>query len=262
MQQAPGKIYQFSAIYDRLFGRNYAAESDFLEACLHRHGSVGERSFLELGCGPARNARELGKRGYRTVGLDLEPNMLAYALAEAQREGVSVELVQGNLIEFDLAQPVAMAACLWDTISLVLSNEEMVRHLRAVARNLRPGGIYLIETTHPRNFLLPYSGSAYQFQAGDTDIEVTWGLPSDPYDSLEQRYLATIRLIARHQGEIVEYNETRLPQRYYHFQELRALIEMSGAFANVHYYGRSSLPLLPLSDSPECDGMLAVLVRK
>lgn len=128
MQQKPSKIYQFSAIYDRLFGRNYAAESDFLEACLHRHGSVGERSFLELGCGPARNARELGKRGYRTVGLDLEPNMLAYALAEAQREGVSVELVQGNLIEFDLAQPVAMAACLWDTISLVLSNAEMVRH--------------------------------------------------------------------------------------------------------------------------------------
>lgn len=265
MREQSKDIYQFAAYYDVLFARDYSAECDFLEACLTRHGqkTCGERSFLELGCGPARNGRVLSQRGFRTVGLDLQPRMLDFAQLEAQREGVELELVEANLIDFDLTKPVAMAACMWDTLFLVLKNEDMVRHLRAVARNLLPGGIYVIETTHPRALLTPYDGHAYHGRVGDTDIEVVWGLPDDPYDAVAQQHLVTVRLTARRssQDQIVDSYVEQLPQRLYQVQELRALIELSGAFSEVHYYGRSSLPLLPLSNDPECNGMIAVLVK-
>lgn len=262
MSELQTGLYEHPEYYDVLFKRNYAAEGQFLEACLHRHGSATERSFLELGCGPARNSREFCQRGYRSVALDLEPRMLEYAQTQANREGVSLELVEGNLIDFDLAQPVSMAVCMWDTILLVLTNEDMVRHLRAVSRNLLPGGIYVIETSHPRVYLEPYIGVPFHGQSGGTDIEMTWGLPSDPYDCIQQRYTATIRTVARRNGEVISRFEERVQQRYYQLQEMRALIDLSGAFSEIHYYGATSLPLLPLSNSPDCDGALTVLVKK
>jgi SAM-dependent methyltransferase len=261
MSEPSTGLYEYPAYYDVLFKRNYGAESDFLEECLRRHGAVKERSFLELGCGPARTGRELAKRGYRSIGLDLHASMLAYAQSEAQRDGIALECVQGNLIDFDLPKPVAMAACLWDTLLLVKTNEEMIRHLRAVARNLLPGGIYVIETTHPREFLLPYTGIPFYGRLGETEIEMTWGLPDDPYDCIQQQYLATIRTIARRNGEIIVHTEFRLTQRYYSVQELRALIALAGGFSEVHLYGTSTVPLVPLTDKPECNGLLAVMVK-
>lgn len=262
MEERASEVYEFPAYYDVLFDRNYVVECDFVEACLRRHGATGERSFIELGCGPAHNARELARRGWRAAGLDLSPAMLAYAEREARREGVSVDLVKGDFVDFDLPQKTAVAACLWDTIFVVIRNEDMISHLRAVARNLVPGGVYIIETTHPRYHVEPYQKYTYRGRAEDAEIELTWGRPDDPYDCIEQRYLVTVELVARRHGEVVTRNVTQLPQRWYRPQELRALIELSGAFSEVHFYGRTSLPWLPLSDDPECDGMVAVLVGR
>jgi SAM-dependent methyltransferase len=255
-------VYEFPAYYDVLFDRNYPAECDFMEACLRRHGATEERSFVELGCGPAHNARELARRGWRAAGLDLSSAMLAYAEREARRAGVSIELVKGDFTDFDLPQKAAVAACLWDTIFVVLRNEDMIRHLRAVARNLTPGGVYIIETTHPRYHVEPYQKYTHRGQNAEVEVELTWGRPDDPYDCIEQRYLVTVELVARQRGEVVARQVTHVPQRCYRTQELRALIALSGAFAEVHFYGRTDLPLLPLSDEPECDGMVAVLVKR
>lgn len=256
-------LYELPDYYDVLFPRDYAAECDFFEACLVRHGPVvkAERSFLELGCGPARNARELGGRGYRAVGLDLSSDMLSYARQAAQQQGVTLEVVQGDMTNFRLAQPVALAACLWDTLLVVLDNDTMVRHLQAVANNLLPGGIYIIETSHPRTLLAKSTSSVYRARLGDIDIELRWGQLDDVYDPITQVHTTTTQLTARRGDQILVEQRQRVPQRWYQVQELRALIELSGAFSAVHYYGRSRLPLLPLSDDEECDGMLAVLIK-
>src|SRR5690349_13993449 len=111
-------LYEYPVYYESVFPRDFEEESDLLEACLRRHGACDDRSFLDLGCGPARNARALGKRGWRALGLDNSPTMLAYAEREARREGVSIELLEGDLLDFNLANKVAIAACLWETICL------------------------------------------------------------------------------------------------------------------------------------------------
>ncbi len=254
-------IYNRPEFYDVLFPRDYAAENDFLAACLARHGTAVERSFLELGCGPARNSRQFAARGYRAVALDLNPRMLAYAQGEAEREGVALEPVEASLVDFDLRSPVALAACLWDTICLVKSNEEMLTHLRAVARNLLPGGVYVIETTHPRFFSAGYCGDPIRARRGEVEVEVMWGRPDDPYDCIEQRYTATIRTVVRRGGDVIAQSEETLIQRYFRVQELRALVALSGVFAEPQFYGTNALPFVPLRDTPECNGMLMVLSR-
>lgn len=255
-------LYDFPAYYESVFDRDFEKETDFLEACLRRHGVTDDRSFLELGCGPARNARAFARRGWRAVGLDNSPTMLAYAGHEAQREGASMELVEGDLREFELARAVGLAACLWETICVLATNEDMLRHLRAVARNLLPGGTYVIETSHPRNFLEPYTGVPHRGRVGDATVELTWGFPTDPYDPVGQWYQTTVELLVRRGGELVARDVSTMPQRWYLVQELRALVELSGVFSEVHFYGTNRAPLVPLADTPECNGMLAVLVRR
>lgn len=254
-------IYNRPEFYDGLFPRDYKAENDFLLACLARHGAASEPSLLELGCGPARNSRQFAARGHRAVALDLNPRMLAYAQGEAVREGVALELVEASLVDFDLRAPVALAACLWDTICLIKSNEEMLTHLRAVARNLLPGGVYVVETTHPRFFDAGYCGEPIRFRRDELEVEVLWGRPDDPYDCIEQRYTATIRSVARRGSEVIAQSEETLVQRYFRVQELRALVALSGVFAEPQFYGTNTLPFVPLRDTPECNGMLMVLTR-
>lgn len=262
MSETRLNLYDLPDCYDALFPRDYAAECDFFEACLARHGRVGaERSFLELGCGPARNARELSGRGHRAVGLDLSPDMVAYARQAAQQQGVALEVLQGDMTDFSLSRPVALAACLWDTLLVIVDNDTMVRHLRTVAKNLLPGGIYVIETSHPRTFLTQARSSVYRARTGDLEVELAWGDPGDPYDSITQVHTTTTQITVRRGEQVLVDQRQLLPQRWYQVQELRALIELSGAFSAVHFYGRSRLPLLPLSDDEACDGMLAVLVR-
>lgn len=256
-------LYALPDYYDVLFPRDYAAECDFFLACLAQHGRVAkaEQSFLELGCGPARNARELASRGQRAVGLDLSPDMLAYARQAANKQGVALELVQGDMTDFTLERPVALAACLWDTLLVLTDNDAMVRHLRAVARNLLPGGLYIIETSHPRTLLDQTVSSVYHARLGDVEVALTWGLPDDTYNTITQVRTTTARMTAHREGTLILDHCQKLPQRFYQVQELRALIDLSGAFSAVHYYGRTRLPLLPLSDSEDCDGMIAVLVK-
>lgn len=256
-------LYDLADYYDVIFPRDYAAECDFFEACLAQHGRVAkaERSFLELGCGPARNARELALRGHRAVGLDLSSDMLTYARQAANKQGVSLELLQGDMSDFTLEKPVAMAACLWDTLMVLTDNDTVVRHLRTVAKNLLPGGIYIIETSHPSTLLGRAVNSVYHARIGDIEVELKWGQPDDAYDSIEQVHLTTVQLTARRGDTLLTDHRQTVPQRWYQVQELRALIDLSGAFSAVHYYGRTRLPLLPLSDSEDCDGMIAVLVK-
>lgn len=254
-------IYNRPEFYDLLFPRDYVAENDFLLACLAHHGAASEPSLLELGCGPARNSRQFATRGHRTVALDLNPRMLAHAQREAEREGVTIELVEASLIDFDLRAPVTLAACLWDTICLIKSNEEMLTHLRAVARNLLPGGVYVVETTHPRFFNAGYTGDPMRARRGDLEVEVLWGKPDDPYDCIEQRYTTTIRTVVRQGSEVIAHSEETLVQRYFRVQELKALVALSGVFGEPQFYGTNALPFVPLRDTPECNGLLMVLSK-
>lgn len=68
----------YDAAYERraAAGEDVHGEANFLER-------FGPRSVLDAGCGTGRIARELARRGLYTVGVDLDPVMLATAQRKA-----------------------------------------------------------------------------------------------------------------------------------------------------------------------------------
>jgi SAM-dependent methyltransferase len=279
------ELYADVRSYDIAFGsdRDFVKECNFLEYCLKKFGSSGvwrsgglepdpqfqtshsgtpPVSFLELAAGPARHAREFARRGWRSVALDLSSDMLKYAQQGAIAEGVKIETVCAGMTDFTLEHPVTLAANLLESLSHLTTNEQVVDHLRAVSRNLLPGGIFVIQSTHPRYFWHDSLGDAWTSKDDDgTEIDVLFGSKGDPYDWISQQWTVTVRLDIREPARPPRVVETHSNFRWYLPQELRALIDLSQAFSRTLWFGSMVVPPPPLDSRPESDEMIVVLCK-
>lgn len=281
------EFYRNARAYDIAFAdRDFADECNFLEWCLKTHGSLeledsrlparessisnleSPTSFLELACGPARHAREFAKRGWHTVGLDLSQDMLDYACEGAAREGVKIETVAGDMTNFTLREPVALAANLMESLTHLITNEQVVEHLCAVSRNLIAGGIFVIEMAHPDSIWRDNLPTVWQSRSTDgvlftgepyTEVDVLFGSADDPYDWITQQWLVTTRLTIREAGQPERVVEHHHPHRWYLAQELKALIDLSGAFSQVWWYGNMVVPPPALDNSDASERMIVVM---
>lgn len=270
------EFYREARAYDIAFSdRDFVEECDFLQYCLRELGSVDAaharaRSYLELACGPARHAREFARRGWSAVALDLSPDMLEYAQDGAAGDGVRITGVCADMTDFALPEPVALASNLMESLSHLTTNEHVVAHLRAVAHNLLPGGVFVIEMAHPDslgreclpNFWTSTSADSPAF-AGQpyTEVDVLFGAADDPYDYVTQVWTVTTQLKIREDGQPPRTIEHHYPHRWYLAQELRALVDLSGAFSQQWWLGNMAVPP-PLLDCTSASDRLVVVLRK
>jgi ribosomal protein S18 acetylase RimI-like enzyme len=140
-----------TALYDAAFGyRDYAAERDFLLACARRFGERDVRRVLAWSSGPGRHLKAFADVGIPGTGTDPSEAMIAYAERVAGGNP-EVRFVRSAL-DARPDPPVALADLsfvLLSSIHLLTAPAAMERHLRVAAEFLRPGGLHVIEATHP-----------------------------------------------------------------------------------------------------------------
>ncbi|TMK56845.1 MAG: class I SAM-dependent methyltransferase [Actinobacteria bacterium] len=113
----------------------YAADLPLWEELAEQQGGP----VLELGCGTGRVALHLARRGHETIGLDIEPALLA-VLAE-RGEDLPVKALEADAREFALAEPASLVLAPTHLLQLLPDAEERARSLRCIAGALRPGGL-------------------------------------------------------------------------------------------------------------------------
>jgi len=99
---------------------------------------------LDIGCGYGRHAMELAARGFHVVGLDLSTPLLMRGGEEAQRRGLQINFVRGDMRELDFEAQFDGAYCLFSTFGY-FDDETNKRTVANIARALKPGGRVLIE---------------------------------------------------------------------------------------------------------------------
>jgi SAM-dependent methyltransferase len=253
-----GAWYARAELYDVAFDfRDVPREVDALLAMARSWGRAPERA-LELACGPGRHVRELARRGLRACGLDLSREMLQFARAEADRESVRADFIAGDMVEFELPEPVDLAMCLMDSGSYLITNDQILSHLRSVARALRPGGLYVMELAHPSNHFgtVLTTQNAWTMTRGDLTVETTFGQPDDRVDPVAEVVHVTVRMRATRGDRTEEVLETA-PQRMITCQALRALIELAGVLEPVAWLGAID-PAVSMQD-PKAWRMVPVL---
>jgi len=206
------------------------------EALISRHSRIPVHSVLDVCCGPARQLRELARRGYGATGLDVSPAMLEYAQAQARREQVTVETVEADMRDFRLSHSVDFAYILMGSIVYLGSNEALLSHLSSMASTLNPGGLYLIENvvadwTDPRT----YEPESWEMAAEGVTVTTTYQIrPADP---LRQTVHQTLDLRVNDGGverQFTEHCELKL----FFPEELRSIVELHGAFEFLGYFER------------------------
>ena len=120
-------------------GRSVHGEADLVDGLLGGGGPDPRAAVLDAGCGTGRVAIELARRGYRTVGVDLDPQMLATARAKAP----DLEWVEADLAGLDLTGRRFAAVVAAGNVMIFLAPGSEAAVVAALARHLEPRGLLI-----------------------------------------------------------------------------------------------------------------------
>jgi len=102
--------------------------------------------ILDLACGHGRHSLELARRGFRVTGVDLSPRSLDLAREAAAAESLDVDFVRADMREIDFDAEFDATINLFTAFGYFESDEEDREVVRRIARGLRPGGAFLVDT--------------------------------------------------------------------------------------------------------------------
>ena len=125
------------------------AEAEFV---IDAMGLTPGAQVLDVGCGYGRHAMELAARGFHVVGLDLSTPLLVRGGEEAQRRGLQINFVRGDMRELDFEAQFDAAYCLFSTFGY-FDDETNKKTIANIARALKPGGRVMIEILN-RDYLI------------------------------------------------------------------------------------------------------------
>jgi ubiquinone/menaquinone biosynthesis C-methylase UbiE len=200
-------------------------EADFLVKALECEAGS---HLLDVPCGNGRLSWELAGRGFRMTGMDIAVEFIeeARANAAANTGGTPVPLfVLGNMRHIEGDAIYDGAYCLGNSFGF-LEYEHMESFLSGVARALKPGARFAVETGMAAESIIP------KFEAEAThqieDIRLT----------IKEQYLAEescvdTEYIFERNGEV----ESRKAKHWiYTAAEIRRMLERAG-FEVLHVYG-------------------------
>lgn len=139
-----GHLYDFPKYYDLVYGSDWKAEFDFLQACFLRHAGRPVKRVFEPACGTGRLMIKLAQAGYQVAGNDLNEQAVAFCNARLVRRGFPPTAVIGDMADFSLLRPVDAAYNMINSFRHLDREHKAREHLRCIARALARGGIYVL----------------------------------------------------------------------------------------------------------------------
>jgi len=229
----------------------------------HRHSEEGPlRSVLELAAGPAEHSRELARRGLDATTLDLSAAMCARARELAAADATRLTVIQGDMRDFGLGRQFDLAITMLNSLCHLLTLDDLLQHLAAVARHLTPGSLYITELAHPADFFAAErrTSSEWSSEVDGGTIRVRWGGGTDEIDPITQITREHVSVTYHKRGGSVRTVTDVVPNRFWTATELTAAIRLAGGFAVVASYGDfdADTPV----EAPDAWRMILVLRRE
>lgn len=253
-----GREYSAPRYYEVAFDLNRKGEVDFLEGCFKRYSRRPVRRVLDIACGTGPHLFRLARRGYRMSGLDLSRDNIAYVRARAAALGLDISPHVGDMTRFRLPAPLDAAICMQDSQGHLLTNEDILRHFRAVARALRPGGLYIFDRFIPSSWTNPARRWSWTRRRGRLTVRATFAA-LEAVNPVTQVFREDLTFEVIEHGRARRYRQRHLSRMVFP-QELKALVALAGRWEFVQwFYGFKPHQVLDRAKHPL---MMIVVLRR
>lgn len=226
-------------VYDLAFSyRDYGNEVDHMEYNWQKASETDCQRILDIACGTGRHLEQFNLRGYECAGIDLNSEMVAFCRKKFADIKPPVTFYEADMRKFELEERFGLAINMLTSANLIVKNQEMVSHLRSVAKVLEPGGIYILEMFHPRehgyNAMIP--ARSWEVIKDDCTVQADIMHRREEFNPLDQKQSTTLKVTVITDGDEQVY---RLDQehRVYLYLEFLSLVDNAGGFEPVVCYG-------------------------
>lgn len=247
MNETPWYVTFFAEDYLRIYSPFLPAERTAreVEGIIRLLNIPQEGHILDLCCGYGRHAIPLALRGYQVTGQDLSSFFLQRAQAEATMRNVTVRWQQGDMRTIPFDHEFDAVINIFTSFGY-LGDEEDQRVLRQVAKALKPGGHFLLETVHQARIIRTSSPQSIIRYSDDLIV-----LEERHIDLLKSR--DNVRITMLHpDGRRTEHTQSI---RIYTLTELIRMLEAAGLQVQAYYGGLDESPLT-------LESRLAILSQK
>jgi 2-polyprenyl-3-methyl-5-hydroxy-6-metoxy-1,4-benzoquinol methylase len=213
--------YDHPEWYECGFLKDTPREGRFLVEAFKKYVPFPVTRILETGCGSGRLVREMARRGYRTTGLDLNTTALAYCRKKLDESGLDAELVQGNMVDFDFQEPFDAAFNAINTFRHLETEATALKHLKCVARHLKPGGIFILSL-----HLVPKGGELWGTERWGTrlpELSVSYSLTVTEVDLKKRMETLKITMNVKEAGNQYRLQD-QIRLRLYNVDQLKELL--------------------------------------
>lgn len=131
----------FALVYDKLTDDiDYKQFVDFVHQIMLKHGK-NINLVLELACGTGNMTRELTKKGYDVIGLDISPEMLNFAREKCPDN----LLLCQDMTDFELYGTVDSIVCLLDSVNYITDEDNLLKMFKLVHNYLEYDGLFIFD---------------------------------------------------------------------------------------------------------------------
>jgi len=226
--------YTVPRLYEIAFDTNRKLEVDFLVHCFKRHAAIPVSRVLDIACGTGPHLIRLADRGYQMSGLDLSRENIEFVRQRLAAKGQRGELSVGDMTDFRLERPVDTAICMQDSQGHMLTNAQLLAHLRAVARAVKRGGLYVFDRYMASSWTNPARSWSWSKRRGRLIVRASFSALND-VDPVSQIFRERMTLEAVENGTRRLYRQSHKSRMVFP-QELKALVELAGGFEFVQWF--------------------------
>ena len=151
---------------------------------------AGDGPVLELGIGSGRVALPLAAQGIQVHGIDASPAMVAQLRTKPGGDAIPVTI--GNFGEVGVDERFSLIFVVFNTLFLLLSQEEQVQCFANVRKRLLPQGLFLVEAFVPDMTRFTRNQAVVATQVGVDRLK----LDVSSHDPVSQRTISQHVLIA------------------------------------------------------------------
>ena len=244
-------LYEDPELYDTLLPASAGQLNYYLNLARERGGAV-----LALACGSGQLAVPIAAMGLPVTGLDRSSAMLAAASRRAVAANAQMEVIQGDMRNFDLGRRFSLIFIARNSLLHLSEPGEFAAFFSCVRHHLEPDGVFAFDIFNPSLPLLCRpSGERFQLmrQVSPVHGELTVDAAND-YDRESQVNRATwfISTEQRRDAWIVP-----LHLRSIFPQELRVLLALNGLELTRRDGDYSGGPFTGASPSQVCQCRIA-----